>query len=57
MKKISINGKTAREGKNFLKDTRGERWELISPTNRHLKGYFVAKFWHSNTEFIIFKAR
>jgi hypothetical protein len=54
MKKITINGEPAKKGKNFSKLTRGERWELLSPTNRHLKGYFVAKYWHSGTEFVIF---
>jgi len=57
MKKITVDGKPAKKGKNFSKETRGERWELVSPTNRHLKGYFVTRFWHSGTEFVIFKAR
>lgn len=56
-KKISVDGQLAVKGKNFLKATRGERWEFLSPTNKHLKGYFVSRFWHSGTEFVIFKAR
>jgi len=55
--KITVNGVAAKKGKNFLKATRGERWEFVSPTKRHLKGYFVSRFWHSGTEFVIFKAR
>ena len=57
MKKLTVNREPARKGKNSLKATRGERWELLSPSNRHLKGYFVSRFWHSGTEFVIFKAR
>ncbi len=55
--KIAIDGKPVKKGKNFSKLHRGERWELISPTSRHLKAYFVAKYWHNGTEFVIFKAR
>ncbi len=57
MKKITVNGEPAKKGKNFSKLHRGERWELLSPTNRHLKAYYVAKYWHGGTEFIIFRAR
>ena len=56
-KTITVNGVVAKKGKNFLKATRGERWELLSPSNRHLNGKFVSRFWHSGTEFVIFKAR
>lgn len=57
MKKITVNGELAKKGKNFLRATRGERWEFVSPSNRHLSGKFVSRFWHSGTEFVIFKAR
>jgi hypothetical protein len=56
-KKITANGQPRVEGKNFLKAHRGERYEFVSPTGKHLKGYFVSKFWHSGTEFVIFKVR
>ncbi len=56
-KKIIVNGRPAVKGNNFLKATRGERWEFVSPTDKHLKGYFVSRFWHSGTEFVIFKVR
>ena len=38
-----------------MKAHRGERFEIISPTLRWLKGFFVARFWHSGTEFVVFK--
>ena len=57
MKKTTVNGQLAKKGKNFLRATRGERWEFVSPSNRHLSGKFVSRFWHSGTEFLIFKAR
>jgi hypothetical protein len=57
MKKISVNGEPAVKGKNFLKATRGERWEFVSPSGKHLSGKFVSRFWHSGVEFVIFRAR
>jgi hypothetical protein len=56
-KKISMDGKPAKKGKNFMRETRGERWEFISPSNKHLYGKFVSRYWHNGTEFLIFKAR
>jgi hypothetical protein len=56
-KNISVNGKLAKKGKNFLRATRGERWEFVSPSSKHLYGKFVSRFWHNGTEFVIFKAR
>jgi hypothetical protein len=56
-KKISVNGKLAPKGKNFMKATRGERWEFVSPRGKHLFGKFVSRFWHNGTEFVIFRAR
>jgi hypothetical protein len=52
-----VNGQPAKKGKNFLRETRGERWEFVSPSGKQLKGYFVSRFWHSGVEFVIFKVR
>jgi hypothetical protein len=40
---ITVNGQPALKGKNFLETTRGERWEFVSPSNKHLSGKFVSR--------------